>query len=158
MAAGLILCLWIQAEEAGFDALRARAAELEGRWISIQGYLTLYHLDGRFNKVLLTEEVYLPVEDFGTRPTATNSVRVTFQRGVDVGALTGKQDLRVSGELQIRPGDPEHRFWVVNAVPGRVARSVAPAEASPHSTVSYSLLEKARGGGVSPEIQALHGR
>jgi len=136
------------------------AAYLEGRWVSVQGYLALYHQDGRFNKVLLTEEVYLPVENFGTPPTATNSIRVTFQRGVDVGALTGKQDLRVSGELQIRPGDSEHRFWVVNAVPGRVARSPMPASSrtSPHSTVSYSLLEKARGGGVSPEIQALHGR
>ena len=104
-------------------------------------------------------EVYLPVEEFGVKPTASNSIRVTFQRGVDVGALAGRQDLRVSGELQFKSSDPGHRFWVVNAVPGRSARKTVVAGSAAGSTsVPFSLLETARAGPVSPDLQAWSGR
>jgi hypothetical protein len=141
--------------EVDFETVRAAR---DGEWVTIAGHLILYHQDGRFNKALLSEEMYLPLEDYGTAPTAENSVRITFGRGVDVGKLAGRPEMRVSGELQKRTSDPDHPVWVVNAVPGRAPKPVEPPAPESGMSLRYSALETARNGAIPAELAALDGR
>lgn len=141
-----------------FDFETIRSAR-DGEWVTIAGHLILYHQDGRYSKALLAEEVYLPLEDYGTPPTAENSVRITFGRGVDVGRLAARPELRVSGEMQRRPADPDHPVWIVNAVPGRVPRPVEPSLAGGNgAALRFSMLETSRNGTISSDLRALDGR
>lgn len=134
---------------------------LEGRWVSISGFLFVSHgTEGRVREVVLAEQPLVP-------PTPFDSVRLTFD--ADPGPLLKKKALTCSGTFRIirefRDDKLVRLFALTNVVEGIVPGPKGRAETEEivqqdgTLRITFAFLERVRRtGDYPPEILALNGK